>query len=737
MLNALNTPKQFTKYGFKTAMVGLILGMSANTFAAPPAWPDGDPSQIWDRAPGVYKESDGTWYAIFHAQTSDSNVRLHGDFINDPDGIAMTKTPGGEYYWFRGTDASFSQPPAHGDEYSFSVNRSGQTVHFVDPAARWVTPSTYGNMLSEAKSKIYMSDNYQWQSNNWTRPLQENLNIYQLHPLRFTSRNSGTPLEQVTAELNNDGVNDHINNLGVTAIELLPVAEFSGDLSWGYNPSLFYAIETSYGGPDKLKELVDTAHQNGIAVILDLEFNHIGNWDGTDGVLEAIDASWYADGQTVWGSTFNFDNPVAKHYLIQNVLYLAKEFRIDGFRFDHTHSIHASHIADGSIILEAGSGGGMDFLRELYGKTKALDNNIWFTAEELPDDWTVTADDMGSTVEGTNHAPFDSQWTDIYHDNFKNVLMGIGNGELDQLVPVFNHFGDGWQDATVYTESHDEVGNWDGRIAKNARDNRGQEMVMTSLAGTILARGTPMIFMGQEGAETQQFHIDWWNDRIPLDTYATDANQQKVLAWYKDLNQIRSNDITSFATGDSSTIYVHNIDGIAAFSRDNGKYIVVMNFKGSNWTNYDIGISGAYREIANTSWPQYNVNGGNEISRGGSESFYITDVYVPAYGVVVLERDESATVDITMTCNNGTTVEGQHVYAVGNIPELGNWDSNAAVSLDGTNYPTWSATVSLPYNTAIEWKCIKRDVGAVEWQSGNNNTYTTPYSGTGSTSGSF
>lgn len=688
------------------------------------AWLDGDPDAIWQRAPGVYKEGD-TWYVIFHAAPGDTNVKLYGEFTNGQVGaINLTRTPDGKFWWFKGTDESFSRPPIHGDTYRFLLDRNGQPQSFQDPAARWVTHSG----LAEGQSRIYLGTHYNWQTDNWTRPDQDELNIYQLHPLRFTDRNNQTPLLEVTEELNNDGTNDYINDLGVTAVQLLPVNEFAGALSWGYNPSFFYAVESSYGGPDALKALVDTAHQNGIAVILDLEFNHVASGDN---ILWAIDNTAYMDGDTVWGPLYNFNNDVAKHFLIQNVLYLAEEFRIDGFRFDHTNTIHNT----GSwFITQPGDGGGWDFLRELYGKVKTHNSKIWFTGEELPDWWGLTADNVGSAVEGTNHGPMDSQWTDTFHDNFKSVLTG---GHLDDLWPVFGHFGDGWQDATVYTESHDEVGNTDDRIAKRGRDGKGWEMNQVSLAGTILARGTPMVFMGQEAGETTQFHIDWWGDRLPLNDYENNAGRQKVLMWYQALNDIRADDMQTLAAGDSVVTHIHNDNGVAAFTRANGKYLVVLNFKGSTWFNYNVGVSGTYIELLNTSWPVYNLGGTPVASRGRHQAFTISDVHIPAYGAVVLMR-QSPTASVNFSCANGDTVWGQNVYVVGDVPELGNWNTDNAVKLEPDNYPTWLATINdLPVNTTIEWKCIKRDVGDVVWESGSNNVVTTPASGTVSSAGGF
>lgn len=708
-------------------MIFLLATSFTTTSVYADAWLDNDPDAIWTRSPGVYKEGND-WYVIFHAAEADSDVKLEGDFTNGAtNAIALTRTPDGKFWWFKGTDASFSRAPQHGDNYRFTLTRAGVSKRFIDPAARWVTESN----LETGISRIYLSDDYQWQSNNWTRPAQEQLNIYQLHPLRFTDRNTGQPFDQITEELDNDGSNDYINELGVTAVQLLPVNEFAGDLSWGYNPSFFYAVEASYGGPDKLKAMVDKAHQNGIAVILDLEFNHVAVGDN---ILWAVNNSTYIDGDTVWGGLYNFDNDVAKHFLVQNVLYLAKEFRIDGFRFDHTNTIHNP---DSGFISQKGSGGGWDFLREIYGKTKALDSKIWFTGEELPDWWGLTADDAGSTAHGTNHAPMDSQWTDTFHDNFKAVLTG---GHLDNLWPVFGHFGDGWQDATVYTESHDEVGNTDDRIAKRGRDGKGWEMNQLSLAGTVLARGTPMAFMGQEGGETTQFHIDWWDDRLDLSDYESNIGRKKVLDWYRKLNQIRKQDSTALATGNSWVTHIHDANGIATFTRADAKYAIVLNFKGNTWFNYDVGISGNYKEIANTSWPQFNLNGYTLASRGENQTVNIANVHIPAYGAVVLMKDDTPqpTVTVNFTCNNGTTQWGQNIYVVGNTSALGNWNSANAVKLNPSSYPSWTGAVSgIPASTSVEWKCIKRDVGDVVWQGGSNNVILTPASGSISASGSF
>lgn len=676
----------------------LLLSISslASSAAVADAWLDNDANAIWQRSPGVYKEGND-WYVIFHAAAGDTNVKIQGDFTNGAaNAIPLTRTPDGKFWWFKGSDASFSSVPQHGDSYRFSFTRDGSTQTMQDPAARWVTDSN----LTTGDSRITISSNYQWQSTGWTRPSQDKLSIYQVHPLRFTDRNGGSPLQEVTEELDGDGTNDYINNLGVTALELLPVNEFAGDLSWGYNPSYFYAIEASFGGPDHLKAMVDKAHQNGIAVILDLEFNHVATGDN---ILNAVDNTTYIDGDTVWGGLYNFDNDVAKHFLIQNVLFLAKEYKIDGFRFDHTNSIHNDNSWSHTIN---GSGGGWDFLRELYGQTKQLDNNIWFTGEELPDWWGITADDTGSTVAGSNHGPMDSQWTDEFHDKFKAVLTD-SNTSLDELWSVFGHFGDGWQDATVYTESHDEVGNTDDRIAKRGRDGKGWEMNQISLAGTLLARGTPMFFMGQEAAESTQFHIDWWDDRLPLTTYETDTGRKKILDWAKKMNEIRANDLTTLATGNSWVTHIHNNNRVATFTRADAKYAVVMNFGPTTYSNYDVGISGNYIELANTSWPQYNIGGVPWASRGGDQAFNISNVNIPAYGAVILMKagvanqapTANAGPDVTVAVGTTVTFNGLGSSDSDGSIVTYDWDGGLADVAQSTK--TFNSVGSFTFNLTV------------------------------------
>ena len=166
-----------------------------------------------------------------------------------------------------------------------------------------------------------------------------------------------------------------------------------------------------------------------------------------------------------------------------------------------------------------------------------------------------------------------------FHDSFKRALTG---GSLDELRAAFASFGDSWQDAVVYAKSHDEVGNTDDRIAKRGRDGKGWEMAQLAATGTVLARGMPMLFMGQEAGDNLQFGQDdgrvspdtaptWWDDRLPLGTYETDPGRAKVLGWYERMLEIRRGDLGRLAAGDIAITHLNNANGIVAFTRDGGK----------------------------------------------------------------------------------------------------------------------------------------------------------------------
>ena len=292
--------------------------------------------EIFERAPGVYKDA-GEWFLIFHAPSNATHVRVLGDFTGwQGNPVHLEPLPSRKYWYYRQAENRWSYAPQAGNGYRFSVSFDGGAnwTEYQDPAARQID-----NTALHSNSRITVSEAFQWTDVSWTRPEWNEHLIYQLHLKRFTSRNGATlsPLQQVEAEISGAQGNTYLRDLGATTIQLLPVNAFALDDSWGYNGTFLYAIESSYGSPEDLKRLVNTAHNNGIAVILDVVYNHIGNGDN---ILWAVDRDTYFAGDTDWGPMFHYGSDICRHFLIQNLLYLMEEYHIDGFRFDITRIIH-------------------------------------------------------------------------------------------------------------------------------------------------------------------------------------------------------------------------------------------------------------------------------------------------------------------------------------------------------------------------------------------------------------
>jgi hypothetical protein len=124
----------------------------------------------------------------------------------------------------------------------------------------------------------------------------------------------------------------------------------------------------------------------------------------------------------------------------------------------------------------------------------------------------------------------------------------------------------------------------------------------------------------------------WWDDRLPLTTYETDQGRSKVRLWWRRMLDIRRGDLSRLASGDITITHLNDANGVAAFIRDAGKYLVVLNFRGGSWAHYDVGVRGRYQELANTSWPVFNLGNYPERTRGGDRAYDIVNVAIPAYG---------------------------------------------------------------------------------------------------------
>jgi hypothetical protein len=284
---------------------------------------------------------------------------------------------------------------SHGTAYRFLLNK---TQEVLDPAARAARDPGYlvakagegkegpwSLTLDVARLDVTFAGSG-WRTMGW-----EALLIYEMHPLRFTRRNAGASaaFDQVVREQRPGG---YLEKLPVTALEIMPVHEFPSALSWGYNPSLFFGVDSAYGGPQEFAKLVRAAHDAGRAVLLDVEFNHV-----VASPLQAIARDVYVDGETQWGDMINYDHPAAREFIRQALVYLWKTFRVDGFRFDATEAIVNGHKDNGYIIKNGrvGSGGGWEFLGMLRAALRRAAEAIgqpwpYLTGENDPNNWGMT-----------------------------------------------------------------------------------------------------------------------------------------------------------------------------------------------------------------------------------------------------------------------------------------------------------------------------------------------------------
>jgi 1,4-alpha-glucan branching enzyme len=600
----------------------VVLGREDTLPKAPASPLFADPPFAIER-PGAYLHEDVLRVAV-HAPRA-SSVELIGewtDWCARP--LPLRSTLDGAYWWaelpLSLILASGARKSVHGVRYKLRLN---QVLEVQDPAADWVESSQ-----PEACSLLVDHARFAWQSDAWQRPGWEYLVVYQLHPSRFSQRDGARGLDAITRELT--APDGYLKKLGVSALLLMPTSEFAGELGWGYNPSFFYAVESSYGGPEALKRLVDACHLNGVAVLLDVVFNHAGT---SDNVLWSVARDSFFDGDTEWGAMVNFDQPQVSHFFEQNLLHFMRSYRIDGFRFDFTRVIRYGG-DNSSFVRRPGSGGGWEFMHRLRSAVRKQDPRCLLMAEHLPNEWDLT--NFGG--------PMDTQWGDDFHDRLVEAARGWAVlPELASAMQLTQSACDQWYGCTQYPESHDEVGNEPNRISHVAGVGQGLRRSKVAAALTLLGRGIPMWFMGAESGEWRQFTKDG-DDALDLDGYEADQSAGRLRAFWNALSALRrGNDRLQ----GPAPLVVHYVDeSVLAFSRGAGHDLFVVANFGPGASSRQLGglnlPNATYKELLNSTWADYRIDvefedqhdNGGWSARLGPHSY----LNVPDYGVVVLER---------------------------------------------------------------------------------------------------
>ncbi|GGE20861.1 malto-oligosyltrehalose trehalohydrolase [Aureimonas endophytica] len=381
-----------------------------------------------------------------------------------------------------------------GEGYAFRID--GEAI-VPDPAARAQVADVH------SFSRLVDPRAYEWKTPGWKgRPLQDCV-FYELHVGTFTPE--GT-FDAVIGKL------DYLKDTGITAVELLPVAEFSGRRGWGYDGTLLYCPHAAYGGVEGLKRLVDAAHERGLMVFLDCVYNHFGP-DGN--YLNAYAPEFFhPEIHTPWGPAIAYDERPVREFMIDNALYWFGEYRIDGLRLDAIDSIK-----DKSEI---------DIIAELAARVRQTfpDRHLHLTSEDARNiTWHIERNaDGGPRLVS-------AEWNDDFHHCCHVLTTGETEGYYADYTPASAHqlarcLAEGFVYQGQYSaeredhvghpsnhlpptafvnfiQNHDQIGNraFGDRLTTLSSD--GQMRCLQAIL--LLSPQLPLIFMGEEYGETQPF----------------------------------------------------------------------------------------------------------------------------------------------------------------------------------------------------------------------------------------
>ncbi len=511
-------------------------------------------------------------------------VFVKGEFNNwSDDATPLTHEENG--YWY--TDVPSAKA---GQEYKFVIVNGEQKLERIDPYARQVTSST-GNGV------IYDVSSFDWQEDDFKLPPHNELVIYEMHIGSFFTDADGKPgdFEAAMEKMS------HLKRLGVNAVQIMPIAEFAGDYSWGYNPAHIFAVESIYGGPDGYKKFVREMHKRGFAVIQDVVYNHFGPSDldlwQFDGWQENDQGGiyFYNDHRaaTPWGSTRpDYGREEVRRFIHDNAMMWFEEYHVDGLRFDSTLFIRCIDGNEDNDLPE-----GWSLMQHINSDIRARFPHSITIAEDLRNNpWIVKPPEA-------NGAGFHSQWdANFVHPVREAVILTQDEHRSMEAVRhaiAFGYEGDAFR-RVVYSESHDEVANGKARVPQeiNPDDPAGvhAQKRSTLAAGLVFTSpGIPMLFQGQEFLQGE-----WFRDDVPLNW---DMNEQYrgIVRLYRDLIHLRLNlkGNSRGLCGQFFNIYhVNEADNMLVFQRwdqhgPGDDVVVVLNFSNAPKENYEIGMPAA------------------------------------------------------------------------------------------------------------------------------------------------
>lgn len=435
--------------------------------------------------PGAAPGKRGTSFRVWAPGAGSMSVRV---MSGKQRAFPMKKAGGG--YW-----EALLPGVAPGALYKYALDGVRE---FPDPASAFQPLGVHG------PSEVTDHSSFSWDDGAWKGIPPGKMIIYELHPGTFTAEGGFGGAEEKLG---------YLKDLGINAVELMPVAQFPGGRNWGYDGAYPYAVQDSYGGPLGLKKLVNACHSAGLAVILDVVYNHLGP-EGN--YLECFGPYFTDRYRTPWGKALNYDGPDSgpvRDFFTGNALHWFGNYHIDALRLDAVHGIYdlgAKHVL-------------AELAERTRGFSKAAGRDFYLIAEsDLNDTRVIRPPEEGG------HG-LDAQWSDDFHHALHTQLTGERQGyyeDFDGFPSLAKAFGDGfvydWKWSAhrrrmhgspaaeiapgkfvVCSQNHDQVGNrlLGERLSSLASFKRRK----LAAGAVLLSPYIPMLFMGEEYGETNPF----------------------------------------------------------------------------------------------------------------------------------------------------------------------------------------------------------------------------------------
>lgn len=572
-----------------------------------------------------------------------SDVQVQGDFNNWKPGSHLFSEGNG--YW------SVDQPGVSiGQLYNFLITNaaSGAVLTHVDPYSRSFRKQGGPSLIAPSDTQI--SDS------SYSTPAWNQAVIYELHIGTFVSDPTlpkpGGTFASAATKL------DYLKALGINAIEIMAAGEFETDTSWGYNPAYIFAIEEQYGGPDGFRDFVREAHKRGIAVIIDVVYNHLGYpaadmWQ-FDGWSQNNQGGiyFYNDWRstTPWGNArFDYGRPEVRNYILDNARRWLQQRFADGLRWDAT-----------------------GWIRNVYGNNNDPANDLpdgWSLMQAINDEikqtqpWKISiAEDMQgnewlSKDTGAGGAGFSAQWEAQFVHAVRSAIIPPDDSSRDTYSlrdAIAHRYNNDAFQRVVYTESHDEDANGHSRVPEeiwpaNAGSYFSKKRSTLGAALVFTAPGIPMIFQGQEFLESGFF-----SDQKLLD-WTKQQTFSGILSMYRDMIRLRRNWFNNTAGLQGQFLNVFHVNDAAkviAFHRwsqggPGDDVVVVLNLANRSYGSYSLGFprEGLWRVRFNSDWSGYSPDFTNQLSYdtttsqpGADNMPFSANVGIGPYTAIILSQ---------------------------------------------------------------------------------------------------